>query len=104
MRQTIHVVRAGGYDDYGPIPGAEFDLKCRIDEGSHLVVEHSSGTVTGETAVAEARIMLDKLADIKYGDTLSWTNELGVTTSRKPKKIDVKRGNSGKPMLTEVSV
>ncbi|MDP1503162.1 hypothetical protein [Bacillus velezensis] len=48
--------------------------------------------------------MVDKLADIRYTDTLSFTNELGETIERKPKEINVKRQVSGKPILTEVIV
>ncbi|MCR9040860.1 MULTISPECIES: hypothetical protein [Bacillus] len=54
--------------------------------------------------MATARILVDKLADIRYTDTLAFTNELGETIVRKPKEINVKRHVSGKPILTEVVV
>ncbi|MFV4885084.1 hypothetical protein RY279_06390 [Bacillus velezensis] len=48
--------------------------------------------------------MVDKLAGIRYTDTLAFTNELGEIIERKPKEINVKRHVSGKPILTEVVV
>ncbi|TWJ96521.1 hypothetical protein CHCC20487_0851 [Bacillus licheniformis] len=48
--------------------------------------------------------MIDKLADIRYSDTILFTNELGETIARKPKEINVRRHVSGKPILTEVIV
>jgi hypothetical protein len=105
MRQTITVNRGGGLDDWGnPMPGEQLTLKCRIDEGSQLRQYRSAGTTSSETIVATARIMLDKLADIRETDTISFTNELGQTIERTPKEINVKRGPSGKPMLTEVII
>lgn|SRR5690606_34663254 len=105
MRQTIKVNRGGGLDDWGnPMPGEQLTLKCRIDEGSQLRQYRSAGTTSSETIVATARIMLDKLADIRETDTISFTNELGQTIERTPKEINVKRNGSGKPMLTEVII
>ncbi|MFZ7945664.1 hypothetical protein [Neobacillus sp. 19] len=54
--------------------------------------------------VASARILFDKLADIRETDTLVFTNELGLTIEKNPIEINVKRGANGKPILTEVVV
>lgn len=103
MRQTITVTRSGSLDDWGhPKPSETFTYKCRIDEGTQLIVGHSNNMVTEETVVAEARILLDGLVDIQPSDEITFTNELGQTVTRTPKKIDVKRGLSGKAMFTEV--
>jgi hypothetical protein len=112
MRQTIKVARPQlntdgtvKIDDWGnPLIGKPVELKCRIDEGSTLSKVRSQGVNKGEDVVADAKILLDKLADIRYGDTISFTNELGETIERRPKEINVKRGVSGKPMLTEVLI
>ncbi|MEK3776851.1 hypothetical protein MHB85_20320 [Paenibacillus sp. FSL K6-4396] len=49
-------------------------------------------------------ILLDKLPDITYDDTITYTNELGVTIARKPVAIKPRRMLSGRPVLTEVNV
>ncbi|MED4326602.1 hypothetical protein P9227_18420 [Bacillus licheniformis] len=64
----------------------------------------TSGVIKSEESVATARILVDKLADIRYSDTILFTNELGETIARKPKEINVRRHVSGKPILTEVIV
>jgi len=105
LKQTITVRRSGGVDEWGrPLPTQTFTLKCRIDEGSQLTVQHSEGIVQSGTVVAEAKILIDKLADIRYTDEISFTDELGITVTRNPKQIDVKRGLNGKPMLTVVYI
>jgi hypothetical protein len=105
MKQVITVTRGGDLDDWGnPTASIASELKCRIDEGSTLSKVRSEGVSKGEETVADARIMLDKLADIRYTDTISFTNELGETITRQPKEINVKRGVSGKPIMTEVLI
>jgi hypothetical protein len=105
MKQTVIRKRGGGLDDWGnPIAPVESVLKCRVDEGSTLTRYMSAGTSSSETVVANARLLFDKLADIRYDDLLAYTNELGTTIERKPKEINVKRNGSGKPILTEVFV
>jgi hypothetical protein len=112
MKQVISVRRAqldaeGNpvLDVYGnPVYDAPFDLPCRVDEGSQVIATQSEGTTSSKTAVAEARIMLDKLTEVRYTDELTFTNELGIAITRNPKQIDVKRGVGSKPLLTEVYV
>jgi hypothetical protein len=104
MKQTITVKRGGALDDWGnPTVGETFNLKCSVSEGSTLMKVRSQGISQGDEVVADARILLDKLADIRYTDTISFTNELGETIERNPKEINVKRLN-GKPLLTEVLI
>jgi hypothetical protein len=113
MKQTVTIIRSGDQtddwlDDWGnPQESESFELKCRIEEGSILTRQMSgtgSGTSSVETIVANARILFDKLADIRQTDTIVFTNELGITIEKNPKEINVKRGASGKPILTEVIV
>lgn len=105
MRQTITVVRGGVVDDWGnATPGETLTFKCRLDEGSQVRQYRSAGTTSSETIVATARILLDKLVDIRETDTISYTNELGMTIEKMPKEINVKRNNAGKPILTEVII
>lgn len=105
MRQEIKVKRGGGLDDWGnPLPGDEFFLKCRVDEGTFLVEYRASGNVSSREVVAKARILLDKLEDIRYDDVIIYTNELDQDIKQTPKKIDVKRHINGKPILTEVFI
>jgi hypothetical protein len=108
MKQTVSVKRGGVLDDWGNAQeSVAFELKCRIEEGS-ILTRHMSGTGSGtsstETVVATARILFDKLADIRETDTIVFTNELGITIERNPKEINVKRGANGKPLITEVIV
>lgn len=105
MKQTVLISRGGdGVDEWGnPLPPSTFTLACSVNEGSQIVQQMSGGLNTSETAIARAKILFDKLADIRYTDEVSFTNELGETITRKPKEINVKRMN-GKPLLTEVFV
>ena len=107
LKQTVTIKRGteGEYDEWGyEIPEQTFTLKCRIDEGSALTKYMSGGTSSGGTVTSNARFLFDKLADIRYTDEMTYVNELGITTSRKPKEINVKRNVAGKPTLTEVFV
>ncbi|KMJ58080.1 hypothetical protein AB685_14835 [Bacillus sp. LL01] len=106
MKQTITVQRGGGLDEWGnPIPGELITMNCRVDEGTRLSASRSGGLDrNGETAVSFVRILLDKLADIRYDDILTFTNELGEEITGKPKEINVRRNVGGKPILTEVKL
>jgi hypothetical protein len=105
MRQTITVKRGEVLDDWGnAAPSETFTLNCRIDEGWALHAYRSAGSSDNEIVVSTARILLDKLADIRETDKISFTNELGQTIERSPKQISVKRGVSGKPVMTEVII
>jgi hypothetical protein len=105
MKQIVTIKRGGALDDWGnAVPGEEITLKCRVEEGSRLTSYRSVGMSSSEIVVAQARILFDKLADIRETDTLLFTNELGTTIEKAPKEINVKRGGSGKPILTEVIV
>jgi hypothetical protein len=105
LKQTITITRSGGVDEWGnTIPTETLTLACRVDEGSQLIVGKSEGTTETKQVVAEAKITLDKLGDVRYTDTIAFTNELGETIERKPKQIDVKRLIGGKPALTVVYV
>lgn len=106
LKNVVTVNRSsGGVDDWGnPIESDPFDLKCRIEEGSSVTVSRSGGLNSSETVVAEAKILFDKLTDIRYTDEIIFTNELGLTIKRKPISINVKRNLAGKPVLTEVYI
>jgi hypothetical protein len=100
LKQTVTITKSGGLDGWGlPISGTSIALKARVTEETRVVTNQA-----GEEAVASLRVILDKLADISYDDTLTYTDENGVTVSRKPLRIEIKRGISGKPILTEVYV
>ncbi|HBU90211.1 MAG TPA: hypothetical protein DEB53_03230 [Bacillus pumilus] len=105
MRQTITVKRLSAERDVwgNPINEAEdTTLKCRIDEGSTAVKSRNNGVTKSEETVASARILLERLVDIRYTDIISYTNELGETMEKRPKEINVKRHIGGKAILTEV--
>jgi len=105
MRQTITIKRGEQLDDWGrPIPGQEFVLKCRADEGATIVQSRSGSTIRSEEFKAVARFLIDGLADIKYDDVIVFKNERDEIIERKPAEINVKRHVSGKPLLTEVYV
>ena len=109
MKQVVTVKRPGVKDEWGE-GGKDrtFSLKCRITEGGKLdrVSNASSGIsgVVSEEVVSVATILFDKLADIRYEDTISFRNELGVTVHYKPLNIKIVRNVAGKPILTKVSV
>jgi hypothetical protein len=105
MKQTVTIQRGDTLDEWGNVmPEQTFTLKCRVDEGSTLQVYRSAGTKISETVVASARILFDKLADIRETDTIVFVNELGATIKKNPIEINVKRGANGKPLLTEVVI
>lgn len=100
LRQTVTITKAGVIDDWGDVvPGDELTLKARVTEETKTIPAS-----TGLEAVTALKIYLGKLADISYDDTITYTNENGVTVVRKPITIDVKRGLNGKALLTEVYV
>lgn len=100
MKQTITVTKAGGSDGWGNVATGEvLTLKARVTEETNVVTNQA-----GNEAVASLRVLLDKLADISYDDTITYTNEIGVTVARKPLMIGIKRGISGAALLTEVFV
>lgn len=105
LKQTVVIHRSPGEDDYGrPLPPKETKLKCRVDEGTFLVEYRASGNISSREVVAKARIIFDKLADVKYTDQIEYTNELNETIKRPPQKIEVKRHLNGKPIMTEVFI
>jgi hypothetical protein len=105
MKQTVIIKRGGDLDEWGNVaPGEVLTLVCRVDEGTSLQSYRSVGVTNSEITVASARILFDKLADIRETDTIVFTNELGQTFEKTPKEINVKRSVGGKPMLTEVIV
>lgn len=100
LKQTITITKPSGSDGWGgTVPGSEQTYKARVTETTKVVTNKA-----GEEAVATLRIILDKLADVSYDDTITYSNELGVTVERTPLKIEIKRHISGKPLLTEVFV
>lgn len=99
LKQTVIIERPGALNDWGEVivePTVR-TLKARVDEGSTLVRNRQ-----GEEVVATAQILLDKLADVQYDDTISYTDELGRTLREKPIKIAPIRMANGKATLTEV--
>ncbi|MEN2464911.1 hypothetical protein [Ornithinibacillus sp. JPR2-1] len=105
MKQDIIIERGETINDYGKtIPDQIIEHKARVDEGTFLVEYRASSNVTSKEVVAKAKILLDKLQDVRYEDTISYTNELNETIKGKPKKINVRRHLSGKPILTEVFI
>jgi hypothetical protein len=109
LKKTVTIKRGGDtLDDWGNLlPVTTLTLNCHIEEGAKIT-RYLSGTGSGmsssDTYVANARILFDKLADIRETDIIVFTNELGATFERTPKEISVKRGVNGKPLFTEVVV
>ena len=100
MNQTVTIHRPGGKDDWGrKIPGETIVLHCRAEETTEVITNQY-----GEEATATLKLYFDKLADIRYDDTIEYVNELGVAVSRKPQRIEVKRWLSSQPALTVVYV
>lgn len=101
LKQTVIVTKLIGTDpDYGdPVYGPPTPLKCRFQEGGKLVRNQR-----GEEVVSVGTFYFDRLADIKFGDRLLFTNELGTESTYTPIAISVKRALNGKPALTEVNV
>jgi hypothetical protein len=50
------------------------------------------------------RFMFDKLVQVRYEDTLRFTDDFGNTTDYRPKLITAIRGLNGKRLLTRVDV
>ncbi|MEH6941679.1 hypothetical protein [Bacillus sp. JJ722] len=100
LKQTVIITRKNEPDEWGEGGTIDtFTLKCRVDEESKLVQNQF-----GDEVVAGASILFDKLADIRYGDTIEYTNELNITISRSPIRIATVRNIGGKPWLTEVFI
>lgn len=100
LKQSVIVTKPGVDDGWGhPAPGATFTAKVRVAEETRIV-----NNQFGAEVVSSMTVIFDKLPDVAYDDTLTYTNELGVTISRKPLSIEPRRGINGKPLLTEVFV
>ena len=101
MKQSATVKRPGEKDDWGNVTNVptEFTLKCRAEETTEVIQN-----LLGEEVVSDVYFLFDKLADIRYDDVISYTNELDVTVERTPIKIKPVRMPNGKATLTQVYV
>ncbi|MCD9024318.1 hypothetical protein [Cohnella silvisoli] len=100
LKQSVLITRPGIDTGWGhATPGAETTLKARVTEETRIVKNQF-----GKEVVSSMSVIFDKLPQISYEDTLTFTNEIGVTISRKPLSIEPRRGIGGKPLLTEVYV
>lgn len=101
MKQKSTRKRPGAKDDWGNVVSepSELVMKCRAEE-TETVVQNA----LGEEVVSDVYFLFDKLADIRYDDEISYTNELGVTVERTPIKIKPVRMPNGKAILTQVYV
>jgi len=100
MKQEITVTKASELDGWAaPTPGEEITYKARVTEETKIVTNSA-----GEEAVTSLRILLDKLADISYDDTITYTDEFGVTVARRPLSIAPKRMLNARAIVTEVFV
>jgi hypothetical protein len=99
MKQKATRKRPGAKDDWGNVTSepSELTLKCRADEVTAVVQNQ-----LGDEVVSSVSFLFDKLADIRYDDVISYTNELGVTVERTPVRIEPIRIT--KAMLTRVYV
>ena len=110
LKQTITITRVGELGDWGVPTGSSetFTLKCRIDEGSRMArtdlnVGGGSG-INSEEVIEVTSILLNKYADVRYTDTITFTDAGGKLVTVRPIKISVISGLNGKPVLTEVIV
>lgn len=100
LNQTVKITKPGVDSGWGHrMPDAEFELRARVVEETRTVTNPF-----GKEVVSSMSVILDKMANVLYDDTLTYTNELGVTISRKPLSIEPRRGVGGKVLLTEVFV
>lgn len=98
MKQAVEVAKPGARDDWGNTqPGVTLSYNCRAEETVETVTNQY-----GEEAVATVKLLFDKLADIRYDDTITYENEIGVTVARKPQRIEIIRWPSGKAAITKV--
>ncbi|MGE6488511.1 hypothetical protein [Paenisporosarcina sp. NPDC076898] len=109
LKQEITVTKPYKTDKYNrPLLPETVTMKCRLDEQQKTVKRASSSVGVNQSMSNEvqssARIILDKLADIRYEDTIEYTNELGITTTYTPLDIEPKRNLAGKVILTVVYV
>ena len=102
MKQTVTITPATGVmDDFNRLQyGTPVSVKCRFQETITLVTSIASG----KEAVSKATIFFDGLIDIDEKTRIEYTNENGVTVTRSPLSIAVKRHINGKPILTVVYV
>lgn len=99
LKQSITITRTEG-DDSGWGGGQTtetFTLSARVDEKTQTVQN-----AAGEEIVTAVEITLDKLADIRYDDVITYEDELGRITNRQPERIEPTRGIGGKALLTTV--
>lgn len=110
LKQTVTITRVEDRDEWGEPAGESqtFTLRCRIDEGTKLT--RSTFLSGGQTAVSAGEvleatsILLDKYADIRYSDSLTYVDGGGREITGQPIKVTMIRGINGKPVLTEVII
>src|SRR5690625_1308203 len=101
MKQTVTVTRS--IEDGGGWGGGKstetFDVMCRVDEKTQTVQNRF-----GDETVTTAEILMWKLVDVRYDDTITFRDELGNEIERKPVSIEILRWFDGKPRYTVVYV
>lgn len=98
LKQSATIEKMGERNDYGEAEVIEtFSLICRADEKTQVVKNQ-----VGKEVVSTVELLFDRMANIGYDDTVTFTNELGVTISRQPLSIEPIRMINGKPILTAV--
>jgi hypothetical protein len=109
MKQTVTITPASTLNEWGEMTtGTPYTIKCRVDEGTKLVrgMTNSGGVhgTTAEEVVSTARIYFDKIVNISTDDVISFTDEIGNVKTYTPISVEIKRGLSGKALLTVVNV
>jgi hypothetical protein len=84
---------------HSAINGEPLEYKCRIDELTNITKNQF-----GQEVVSNTRILIEGVADIDYGDKVTYTDANGVERTYKPIKISIIKDISSKPLFTEVEL
>jgi|GEM_PF-6945012 len=103
--QDVVIKRSLGKDKYGePLGFQDYPVKARVVNEIRKVTNQAGEEVVSNMTIL---IMMDELKasnGVKYDDELSFTDEFGNTTSRKPQNVSPARGLSSSPSFVRVFV
>jgi hypothetical protein len=97
----ITIIRPQGFDRWGEaLDPIEIELKARIDMTIENVTDQQ-----GNENVSKAQILFKGLVEVRYDDTLKWTDEFGNEYVEKPLSIaPIKNAGGKKVVVTKVVV
>lgn len=102
MPHKVTIETAGALDDWGiATAGKSTTVNARV---SYNTKQEAITLASGDTINFTARMLLEGLPEVDYGDYLSFTDERGKSFRKQPLEVDYKYDLSGSPVAVAVTV